>query len=304
MKCVNMLAFAFSLLFALSVSATPSLVQMVGFLKQYNKDWSFPRVKEIAASINYTMFDPNVVGRVDITNTFVGAELNTEYLFGTAAQFGDDKNTSLIGVPLNQTIVELVAQGNTISVQLLVTFNWTVEIIPVQFNVMFMFNDEGKVIQYDAQLQHSSWLFQDILPKFVPVLAKELDLPETTSPAVLVGKRASFDICSAHEQFCTGENLQYNSTAECVDFIENKIPFGDVWQAGQNTGICRYFHKAMVSLRPSVHCPHIGPTGGDMCVDRDYRQTVTESPFPQPFFQLPGGLTLADLNLPPPSDKL
>ena len=35
----------------------------------------------------------------------------------------------------------------------------------------------------------------------------------------------------------------------------------------------------MVQLRPQVHCPHIGLTGGDMCIARDYLDVVMGYPF-------------------------
>lgn len=35
----------------------------------------------------------------------------------------------------------------------------------------------------------------------------------------------------------------------------------------------------MVKYRPEVHCPHIGPTGGDMCIARDYVQLTEDMPF-------------------------
>ena len=35
----------------------------------------------------------------------------------------------------------------------------------------------------------------------------------------------------------------------------------------------------MVQFRPQVHCPHIGPTGGDMCIARDYLDIVMGYPF-------------------------
>ncbi|KAF8879808.1 hypothetical protein BD779DRAFT_1550624 [Infundibulicybe gibba] len=210
------------------------------------------------------------------------------------SQFGQSKTTSLIGVPLNQTISELIVQGNTLSAALIVAFNWTVEIIPVQFNVFFMFDDDGKVTQYDSQLVRSSWVFPTLLPKLAPQLAAELNMPPDTDPVSLITTRAALDICSAHEQFCVGANLQYNSTAECMSFIHS-IPFGDIWQAGQNSGICRYLHKAMVPLRPDVHCSHIGLSGGDMCHARDYVTEVTSNPFREPFIQIPGGLTVKDL---------
>jgi hypothetical protein len=37
------------------------------------------------------------------------------------------------------------------------------------------------------------------------------------------------------------------------------LPFGQPYQLGQNTSGCRSIHQNMVPLRPSVHCPHIGP---------------------------------------------
>ena len=101
---------------ALMACATPTVDQMLRFLEQYNKvcypsyqcmahrlsvffvsfvankDWAYPRVIDIAKSINYSALDPNVIGRVDskhynccgfvtltdamfmtVTNTIVGA---------------------------------------------------------------------------------------------------------------------------------------------------------------------------------------------------------------------------------------
>jgi len=45
------------------------------------------------------------------------------------------------------------------------------------------------------------------------------------------------------------------------------------------TVLCRSVHKNMVSFRPQVHCPHIGPTGGAMCIARDYLQVAMGYPF-------------------------
>ncbi|KAK4688062.1 hypothetical protein P7C73_g2063, partial [Tremellales sp. Uapishka_1] len=49
---------------------------------------------------------------------------------------------------------------------------------------------------------------------------------------------------------------------------------------GENNLLCRALHTPMLPLRPAVHCPHVGPTGGDMCIARDYRQVVLDSHFP------------------------
>ena len=44
---------------------------------------------------------------------------------------------------------------------------------------------------------------------------------------------------------------------------------------GRDTLLCRMVHQNMVPLRPEVHCPHIGPSGGGYCVDTpSYAGTV------------------------------
>ncbi|KAJ7250121.1 hypothetical protein B0H12DRAFT_679684 [Mycena haematopus] len=297
--------------------ADPTLQQMLGFLQQFNIDFSYPQNIEVAKSINYTGFTEDVVGRVDITETFIGQELNTEYLFGLFAGIatGAVAGTPLIGVPLNGTLVyvfvdlffpkapfykrirsDLVIENNLLIATTLRDFNWTVAVVPVLWQIKFLFNDEGLVTQYDAILYRSSALFADVLPKVAQAAIKELGLHPGTSETVALQTRAARDVCAGHEAYCTGTNKQYNSTQECLNFVLNAIPLGEIWQGGQNTAICRYIHTPMLQLRPTVHCPHVGPTGGDMCFDHAYESMVV-SPFAQPFAALPDNLTLADLGL-------
>jgi hypothetical protein len=67
----------------------------------------------------------------------------------------------------------------------------------------------------------------------------------------------------------------------CVSFkkgVENA-------NASQNPQI----HQNMVPLRPEVHCPHIGPSGGGMCVDdRTYIGNLEENYFVNTPFLAPG----------------
>ncbi|KAJ7867163.1 hypothetical protein B0H13DRAFT_1897685 [Mycena leptocephala] len=282
-----------------SAFATPTLQQMLGFLQQFNADFSYPQIVQAAKSINYTGFSEDIVGRVDITGTFVGQELNTEYIFGlfSGLATGTGTSTPLLGIPLNGTLVDLVIENNLMIATTLRDFNWTVEVVPTLWQLKFLFNDEGLVTQYDAILYRASALFANIWPKLVPRLIKELHLPPHTSDTVAIQTRAARDICSQHETYCLGPNQQYNSTTACLDFVLNKIPLGEIWQGGQNTAVCRYVHTPMLPFRPAVHCPHVGPSGGDMCFDHTYESMVLESPFPQPFSALPNNLTLADLGL-------
>lgn len=34
--------------------------------------------------------------------------------------------------------------------------------------------------------------------------------------------------------------------------------------------VCRQIHLLLTNVRPEVHCPHVGPTGGGKCVDIEY----------------------------------
>ena len=51
----------------------------------------------------------------------------------------------------------------------------------------------------------------------------------------------------------------------------------------------------MVKYRPEVHCPHIGPTGGDMCIDRDYIEVVDTNPFNQTLLAYNSSYNAADM---------
>lgn len=87
-------------------------------------------------------------------------------------------------------------------------------------------------------------------------------------------------ICQTHEKHCTGANQQYDDTASCVKFLTEGVRFGQDYELGQDTLLCRSVHQQMVQYRPEVHCPHIGPTGGGMCVDdQTYEGKVREDYF-------------------------
>lgn len=84
-------------------------------------------------------------------------------------------------------------------------------------------------------------------------------------------------VCAVAQQFCNGSLQQYTSVADCIQFLTNKVPFGSFDQGDQGNVACRVIHTNFVPLIPSVHCPHVGPTGGGMCTDKTidfyYNQT-------------------------------
>lgn len=69
-----------------------------------------------AKDINSTIFAEDVQGRVDITRTFVGRELNTEYLFGLFANIATNKNEfTLLGYPTSYKVTHFAASQNIAS---------------------------------------------------------------------------------------------------------------------------------------------------------------------------------------------
>ena len=69
-----------------------------------------------AKSINSSLLAPNVQGRVDITRTFSGQELNSEYLFGLFANLATSTTQfSLLGIPLAYEITHFAASQNIAS---------------------------------------------------------------------------------------------------------------------------------------------------------------------------------------------
>ncbi|KAJ7493638.1 hypothetical protein FB451DRAFT_1490855 [Mycena latifolia] len=166
-------------------------------------------------------------------------------------------------------------------------YDWkgTVGAYPVQIDTWFRFDDDLKIVGYDIGTRRFAWLYETITPLLGASIAKELGLvvsPANTNQR-LIQTRAALDICAAHDQYCTGANQQYATHAECVNTLLNVKPLGEVWKMGIDNTLCRWVHFGMVQYRPSVHCPHIGPTGGDMCQDRTYTAATLNNPFPLPF---------------------
>jgi hypothetical protein len=102
------------------------------------------------------------------------------------------------------------------------------------------------------------------------------------------------------------DNMQPPRHDQCMNFLTKTIPFGEIWEGGYNVRLlissrfselidqmfgadclvslysyadfiypfseCSFVcvDKNMVKFRPEVHCPHIGPSGGDMCSKRTF----------------------------------
>ncbi|OGM50052.1 hypothetical protein ABOM_001327 [Aspergillus bombycis] len=276
-----------SLVFA-AVSCLPAIIAAtdppdLGFDKLWsleNNIWTnflYPaNLKQINATDD-SVFTKDVQGRVDITRTFPGRELNNEYIFGL---FSQPESISLTGVAINYTITQFVANQNMASATTVITFNSTSfgVLLPLTVDSWMAFNEDGKVTQYDATFRWFDW--------FVKTLFDAAAVKFNTTDPVVVKKNLTEllaeAICETSDKYCKDKNKQYDNHQHCKDVLTKEKRFGDPYELGRDTLLCREVHKHMVQYRPDEHCPHIGPSGGDMCVDdKSYVQTVLESYFPQ-----------------------
>ncbi|KAJ3774162.1 hypothetical protein FB446DRAFT_491120 [Lentinula raphanica] len=240
---------------------------------------------------------PDVVGRVDAITTFVGQELNAEFLFGL---FYQDTllatTTQLIGIPTGMTIQSAVVEPPVVAVSYISNMAYPTSnlTVPLQIDMFMAYDDETmKVVSYDAILRRIDDLMAYTSPLLAPQIAKELNSTSTNVTELIVLKTAA-DVCAVSSLYCTGDHQQYDSQDDCLSFMST-LPFGESWQGGMNTGWCRYIHKNLVQYRPDVHCPHIGPTGGNMCKDRNYLDVTNTVPFNRTLLSYNSSYNSADM---------
>jgi hypothetical protein len=103
---------------SISSMPSPSLINQphYTFDKLYNlqvkffDNFIYPADITQAKSINSTLLAENVQGRINVTRTFDGRELNTEYLFRLFANLAADPNSiSLLKVPILYKILHFAA---------------------------------------------------------------------------------------------------------------------------------------------------------------------------------------------------
>ncbi|GAA5988555.1 hypothetical protein JCM11641_004602 [Rhodosporidiobolus odoratus] len=225
------------------------------------------------------------IGRVDITTTFEGQELNTEYLFGLFQGIRDEGNTtSILGFPSSQEIQSLIVEPPVVyfSVILQLSYPTLNATVPAQLDVITSWNDDLKIISYDASFRRWPQTFDYIGNLVAPQVALELGETydaATTNKSALFSRKAATELCATAMDHCTGLNKQYDSYDQCYTFLTEEKPWGAALDGGLDTNWCRYIHNNMVQYRPDVHCSHIGPSGGDMCIDRDYLEVTNAFPF-------------------------
>lgn len=83
--------------------------------------------------------------------------------------------------------------------------------------------------------------------------------------------RADLDLCESYCSTmmanCSGANAQFESMDECLTLCEAAgWREGQEGDSGGNSLHCRITHAGDLAIDdPETHCPHAGPTGGEMC---------------------------------------
>ncbi len=78
--------------------------------------------------------------------------------------------------------------------------------------------------------------------------------------------------CAALTGSCTAGNAQFASEAACNTYCNRARTAPEYWAAGTsgdtsgNSLACRAYHGgAPAAADPVLHCPHAGPSGGNLC---------------------------------------
>jgi hypothetical protein len=79
--------------------------------------------------------------------------------------------------------------------------------------------------------------------------------------------------CSKIQSACTGAggdggagHAQYPDTATCTSYCSSEgWPTGMSGDTSGNTLGCRIYHATAAASDPTTHCPHAGPSGGNVC---------------------------------------
>jgi hypothetical protein len=119
-----------------------------------------------AESINSTLLAEDVRGRIDITRTFEGRELNTEYLFGLFANLAANPNSiSLLGVPTSYEILHFTANEWITSSAVRFMYNFTSLglMVPVEVDSWNTYNEAGEITQYDVSFKYWQWMFDYVI---------------------------------------------------------------------------------------------------------------------------------------------
>ncbi|KAL1304697.1 hypothetical protein AAFC00_003648 [Neodothiora populina] len=243
---------------------------------------NLPIVQHGAAAVPPGLFNVNATGRVTPLGNFTGFDDSVEYFFalaplpqanGAGVGFYEAEVVEFTsGCPeVAASVVYLRSGQVNQTTGAFIASPFTTTLKQVAF---WNFDEDGLVLKYDAWIPN--------LQAYTRV-GTGVDFSNVT-----VQQGAATGLCPVIQQRCTESNQQYSDVATCIEELDAK-PFGNFDEAWGDNLACRTIHLILTQVRPEVHCPHVGPNGGNgpdnyKCVDIDYSVLYFNDPqlFGQP----------------------
>ncbi|PKS08129.1 hypothetical protein jhhlp_005404 [Lomentospora prolificans] len=219
-----------------------------------------PIITRGGAGVPPGLFNENVNGRVDPVGDFEGFEHSIEYFFSLAPLPQGNPAKAAI---TSYKIVEFSSGCRDVAASVVYLYCSVVDpggpdhgkaLAPLKQVAFWKFDEEGAVLKYDA------WIPR--LDDWVAAITGSANNTQYQEQSIQ-------SICAVSQLTCTGANRQWSSVEECITTLSRK-PFGKYQDAWGDNIVCRTIHIVLTQVRPDVHCPHVGPTGGGKCVDVEY----------------------------------
>jgi hypothetical protein len=218
-----------------------------------------PILEQGAAGVPPGLFNENATGRVDPVGNFTGFEDSIEYFFALAPVPQTNAASTVI---TSIQITEFSSACEDVAASVVYLFCNEEDSSsagngrpPLKEVAFWKFDECGAVLKYDA------WI-----PNLNDWIVASLGIP-ISNPQV--GLQPIQQLCAGTQQRCTGSNTQWSSIDECISTLSQK-PYGNYDEAWGDNIVCRTIHLILTQVRPQIHCPHVGPTGGGKCVDYAY----------------------------------
>ncbi|KAL8668880.1 MAG: hypothetical protein Q9168_006512, partial [Polycauliona sp. 1 TL-2023] len=196
-----------------------TLPQSWNLNNKFLNSFIYPGNVQEAKSINSTVLAEDVQGRVDITRTFEGRELNTEYLYGLFANLvsAEPGAISLLGVPISFEVLHFAASQNVVAALTRFQFNFTALnlVLPIDVDAWNTYNSKGEITQYDATFKYWQWIVDDL----IVAAGKKFGTNTTEATVGVLTQAIAKSVCATAMRSCNGTNAQYQSPEECFSFL-------------------------------------------------------------------------------------
>jgi len=232
---------------------TPYELKNINVTKTLYNGLLFPNAINIVKAGQYPsgIFGDNVAGRITPVGEFTDQEGTFEYFYGLAS--GVDM--------ISATFPKLIARDNIVAFQVTLLINQSAIGAQGFQNLtqegFITFDNNSLIVSYDLAILRLGQA--NVIPNIPAVHQEIID-----------------SICVVAQNYCVGNLTQYASYEACVTEL-NTVNFGTEDNLQSNTTCCRSLHAFLVPFRPWFHCPHVGPTGGDACIDVPYSEYYQES---------------------------